>query len=209
MSASGFAYRDRGTVRTTNLEVTTAPAEEPVTVALVKQHCRIDTDVDDSLLELYATSARMMVEQYLDRVLITQGLTWTIQEMDPRRTEALLWMPTELTLPRGKVQSVTTVTTRDADGADAVADPAYYTLDATLVPALLRFTLGVIQGQLQHVKVVYVAGYGLTSAVPKPIINAVLLTTAFLYEHRGDLGADLPPAAEWLCNPYRVHSFGS
>jgi uncharacterized phiE125 gp8 family phage protein len=208
MSGAVFLYRDRGTLRATSLDVTVPPAEEPVGLPVVKQHLRLDTDVDDTLLTTYATVARMMVESYLNRVLVTQTLTWTVQEVDPRRTEALLWMPTTLELPRGKVQSVTSVTTRDATGADTVLDPSNYTVDLNLAPARLRVTYGSVVGEVMHVQIVYVAGYGAAADVPPPIQQAILIMTTFMYENRGDTDGELPRAVEWLCDPYRIHSFG-
>ena len=207
MSGATFLFRDRGVLRNSVVVVTTPPAAEPVSLALVKEHLRIDSDVDDTLLTMYATVARSMIEAYTGRVLVTQTLTWTVQEVDPRRTEALLWMPTTLDLPRGPVQSVTSVTTRDATGADTVLDPSNYTLDATLVPAKLRVTYGSVVGQLQHVQVVFVAGYGPASAVQLPLHQAILVTAAYIYEHRGDTETDIPRAAEWLCDPFRLYSF--
>jgi hypothetical protein len=44
--------------------------------------------------------------------------------------------------------------------------------------------------------------------VPAPIVNAILLTAAALYEHRGDDDGDLPRAAEALLTPYRLVTFG-
>lgn len=209
MTAAGFIFRDRPTVRSTALVVTVSPATEPVTLNLVKQHLRVDTDDTDELLTMQLTVARMMVEQYLGRVLVTQTLAWTIQEMDPRRVEALLRMPTTLELPRSPVQSVSTVTVRDAAGTDSVLDTGLYTLDAAITPAKLRFDWNAVEGQVQHLQIVFVAGYGAADAVPMSIRQAILVTIAHLYEHRGDANEQLPRTAEWLCDPYRVHSFGS
>ena len=58
---------------------------------------------------------------------------------------------------------------------------------------------------LENVQITFVAGYGaVATAVPQPIIHAILLTTGFLYEHRGDSDGELPKAAEWLLDPYRM-----
>lgn len=206
---TAFTYRDRGVLRAATLSVTVPPTEEPVDLPTLKAHLRLDSDVTDALLTIYATTARSMVEQYLGRALVTQTMCWTVQEIDPRRTEALLWMPTTIDLPRAPVQSVTSVTTRDASGADTVLDPANYTLDSLITPARVRVVLGSVPDQIQHASVVFVAGYGAATAVPLQIKLAIMLTTAFLYENRGDVGAEIPKAAEWLCDPLRIHSFGS
>ena len=40
--------------------------------------------------------------------------------------------------------------------------------------------------------------------MPQPILDAIKLLTGFLYENRGDVPAEMPKAAEWLLDPYRL-----
>jgi hypothetical protein len=203
--------------------VTAQPGQELTDLATAKQHCRVDQSADDVLIGSYLRGSRVMAEMYTGRAFITQTLLWTMTPEDQlRRWNSRLRGP--LTLPRGPVQSVASVIVTDTLGNTTPISPATLPI---VPPAVLlgymtdcahirgRLTIGpdtilidgrtVRQVELQHIQVSFVAGFGDTpSAVPAPIIDAVLLTTAFLYEHRGDAGGELPQAMQWLLDPYRV-----
>ncbi|MGD0110189.1 MAG: head-tail connector protein [Rhodopila sp.] len=211
----------------TSLQVTAPPAAEPATIELVRQHCRIDSTVDDDLLASYLTAARIMAEGYLSRALITQTLLWTVRPSSMLRPEqSRLWQP--LRMPRAPVQSIVSVSALDDLGNTTTIAPAafpvssayevsgYYT-DLALEPGSLAVGsstpmiggLLLHQTRMQYIQVSMIAGFGDTAAaVPLPIVQAILLTVAFLYEHRGDDGGDIPRAAEWLLDRYRVPFLG-
>ena len=210
----------------TTLQATTPPVGEPVTVAQVKQHCRIDSSADDDLLAGYLTAARVMAEGYLSRALLTQTLLWTMRPSSMLRSEqSRLLGPLEL--PRAPVQSIASVTTLDEWGnittvlaAPLPVTPSAmilgYVADLALEPAtLLIGRETVLNGgsplrdtRLQHLQVSMVAGYGAATDVPATIIQAIMMTTAFLYEHRGDAGGTMPEAAQWLLDRDRLQFLG-
>ena len=211
----------------TTLTVTTAPAGEPVTVEMVKLHCRIDSNADDLLLAGYLTAARVMAEDYLSRKLLTQTVLWTL------RPASLFGLGTRLAhgpleLPRAPVQSIVSVTALDDWGNSTAIQPAAlplmqgaailgYVADLALEPATLTIGgetmlsggLPVHSTRLQHIQVTMVVGYGTASAVPPTIAQAIMMTTAFLYEHRGDTDVAMPSAAEWLLNRDRLQFLGA
>ncbi len=205
------------------VQVVSPPAIEPVSLDLARQHCRIDSNADDSLIQVYITAARTMAEAYLSRALITQTLLWVVTpqgRLHPERSR----LRGVLELPRAPVQSIASVTVLDVLGnttavpaaALPVVPPAEllgYRTDLLHAPA--RLAIGadtplsggalVRNTALENVQITFVAGYGaVATAVPQPIIHAILLTTGFLYEHRGDSDGELPKAAEWLLDPYRM-----
>jgi hypothetical protein len=55
------------------LHVVTPPATEPISIDLARQHCRIDSDHDDTLVAMYLTSARMWAEAFLNRAIFTKS----------------------------------------------------------------------------------------------------------------------------------------
>lgn len=204
------------------LTVIAPPAVEPVTLEEALHHCRIDQSADDMLVTGLITAARTMAEMYLSRALITQTLQWTYQPQSP------IWrnghhLRGTLDLPRAPAQSISSVTVLDTRGNSTtipsatlpIAPPALltgYIFDQDLDPAHL--TIGGVTilsdgrplhwAELQHLQVVFQAGYGdAATAVPKPVITAILLTIAYLYENRGDEPAEMPKAIEWLLNPFR------
>lgn len=96
-----------------------------------------------------------------------------------------------------------------------------YLADLALQPARLTIGLDTVlvdgrtirQAPLQHMQVEFIAGYGVPASadqadavpgLPQPIVQAILLTIAHLYEHRGDAGVDMPQSAQWLLDPYRI-----
>ena len=206
-----------------SLTVVTPPTAEPVSVDLVRQHCRIDNEDDDPLLAIYITSARIWVEDYLGRILLLQQLRWIVARETPRQSMPYvglplslmvfpLWYPwaamhrNALELPRQPVVSV-----------DAVASGQWGQPDTMLVPgtdydvdpatARLRLHQGWCGCGQDHLVVTFTAGDAAT-AIRQPIIHAILLLTAFLYENRGDAGGDMPDVARALLSPYRLVTFG-
>jgi uncharacterized phiE125 gp8 family phage protein len=214
----------------TTLAVTTQPAAEPVTVAQVKQHCRIDNGADDELLAGYLTAARIMAEGYLSRALVTQTLLWTVRpsaDAGERRERFGSRLMRAIELPRAPVQSVSSVTVTDLWGnvtalapaalpAAAGATLAGYVADLAFAPSLLRFGSGTLlvdgtplrHADIDALQVAMVAGYGGPANVPATIAVAVMMTTAFLYEHRGDAGGDMPAAARALLDRDRLQFLG-
>jgi uncharacterized phiE125 gp8 family phage protein len=89
--------------------VTTAPSDEPVSLADAKLHCSVDSSDEDTLLAALITAGRETVEQITGRALITQTrllLTEVGQE--------------DIELPGPPLQSVVSVQTVD-EPQDAVA----------------------------------------------------------------------------------------
>jgi uncharacterized phiE125 gp8 family phage protein len=207
------------------VQVTTPPSGELVDLDTVRQHCRIDSMADDNLLAGYLTTARIMAEGYLSRALLTQTLLWTVRPESLLRPERSHLRHT-LELPRAPVQSIDSVTILDDRGNSTVVAPASlpiapppfagYIADLTLTPA--RLTIGpdtpltggflLRHTRLQHIQVSMIAGYEAAADVPQTTIQAILMTTAFLYEHRGDAGGELPQAAQWLLDRDRLQFFG-
>lgn len=66
------------------LTIVTPPAGEPVSVADAKKHARIFTNVDDSLIAGYISSARRKVEGILKRALINQQWRYALQNFPGR-----------------------------------------------------------------------------------------------------------------------------
>jgi len=212
-------------VRTT-LTVTEEPTAEPVSVEQVKRHCRIDSNADDELLTGYLTAARVMAEGYLSRALLTQTLLWTMRPSSELPRDRLRLQGT-LELPRAPVQSILSVTTLDEWGNATTISPASlpvtppavilgYVADLTLEPATLFIGpetvliggFAAYRTKLQHLQVSMVAGYGAADDVPSTVIQAIMMTTAFLYEHRGDSAAVMPDAATWLLDRQRLQFLG-
>jgi hypothetical protein len=213
----------------TALRVVTPPASEPVLLADAKQHLRVDQSCDDAYISGLITSARMMIEEWSGRSLITQTLNWTMSQSVPSGALPLLPMPMlvlpiiltapqiinkPLQLPRSPVQSVSSVMWTDTDGTQyPLTAGTDYMVDTALEPARVRLTWLTIPRYLENIQVQFVAGYGSDgTTTPAPLISAIKLLLAWLYEHRGDDAAapDTPPRAiDYLITPYRTGWFNA
>ena len=169
-----------------------APAAEPITLAEAKAHCRVDHTADDSLIQGYITASREWVEDYIDRSLVTQRLTMTLDTF-----------PNEIELPRPPMVAVGTATavsvtfvTGEAGGT-ATLLASEYRVDRNSTPGVIRNTYaGSWPSHLidkNSVTVTWWAGYGDPASVPQRVKNAMLMCVHELYEKRGN--AAMPEAA--------------
>lgn len=209
----------------TTVNVTVQPAIEPVTLAEVKTHLRIDFTDDDGLIQYLITAARTFVEQGINRALITQTLRAAFEL--PMTREALgaisgLIGPEPrlaFDLPFAAPGVNATVSTVELETDVATwtvlsTSPQTYALDTDNTPARLWLKASALYLWLPQwdwigftdprVRVTYTAGYGSTEAsVPALIRQSILQVVGHLYENRESAGAiptNLLPA------PYVVYS---
>lgn len=178
------------------LRVVTPPTAEPVTLAEVRAHARIDTTADDATLASYILAARQHIENITGRALAVTTFEMTLEDFDDD----------EIDLPRAPVSSIVSVTYTDVNGAAQTMPAADYTLDATsFVPRLL---LGYgkswpgVRGEPGDVRIQFVAG---EVQPPAPLRHAVMLLAATWHENR-----ETPPdnpAVDALIAPYRINWF--
>ena len=195
---------------------TVATAAAPFSVTIVKDAA---SSPDDTLITSLIAQARGLVEDYTRRSLITQ--TWDLwldrpveDPVDPRyplpeapfylsgRARRLPWVE----LPRGPVQSVTSVSYFGDDNvAQTFAASNYYLDSSGLVPRLV-----LVRGQtwpdglrdVAGLRIRYVTGFGTAASVPAQLKLAVLQAVAWFYENRG--GQELPSGIRVLLDPFRA-----
>jgi uncharacterized phiE125 gp8 family phage protein len=205
-----------------SLRVVTPPAVEPVDLPTVRQHCRVDADYDDNLLTMYATTARQLVEAWLNRALITQTLQFTITNSPPPTASPLVpqslivfplnWPPVirkPISIPRAPCQSVTSVMWGETDDMTAADPDQDYVLNLDVEPAQIMMKAPLVPMIPSYsMQMVYIAGYGDDgTTVPGPIIHGILMLTAGLYEGRGDVDNAMPATAWSIMTPYRLWQF--
>ena len=215
---------DRG-----SLELTVAPATEPVTRAEAKLHARIETTADDDLVDAYIVAARQLVERLTGRALITQ--TWTLTLDDWPRSSRDDWWDgwreapistvdgaDEVEIRKAPFLAITSVATiAESDGAaTAWAATNYYAIkDASGFGRLVKkssATWPTIAAGSQRLKggivITFTAGYGANASdVPMALRQAIKDIVAHWYENREAAGSGLsaaPMKTMALIQQYRV-----
>jgi uncharacterized phiE125 gp8 family phage protein len=183
------------------------PAVEPVTVAELKTHLRIDSAAEDAMLASLITTARLQVEAALSLALITQSWTWTLACWPDKMT---------VPLPMTPVQTISSITVHHMSGPLTLPATAY-NLDGHVNPALLTArTPWPRPTDPAGIAVRFVAGFGTNPAdVPAPIRQAILVLAAHWYGRRdaeagcasaappNDHSSPLPGLVSQLLQPYR------
>jgi uncharacterized phiE125 gp8 family phage protein len=183
-------------------KVTTAPVNEPWTLAEVKSYLKIDDSNEDTMLSTLIKGARMVAESYLNQGLITQTVT---EKLDR------LGNPT-IYLSVSPVIAVSSFQYANSENTTATFAATDYVVDTFSKPARLNLGYGktwpTLYGNINDVTITYTVGYGTeSSAVPFQIRQAILLMVADTYENRQDYVKKLPTASQYLLDQYRVQYF--
>lgn len=186
------------------LSVATAPTVEPVSLVEAKAHLRVTHNTDDQYIKTLISAARMHAEEVTRRCFVTQTLTLTYDSFPA-------WT---IRFPRNPVQSITSIAYLDNNGNSQTLNAANYRLDAQTLPARVTPIYGetwpTTYPTTAAVTVTFVAGYGLSTTVPDPIKQAILLTVGTYYDSVREnvvlegSPVEVPQSAQWLLGPYCV-----
>jgi uncharacterized phiE125 gp8 family phage protein len=180
---------------------------EPISVAELKIHLRLDHTDEDSALASLITTARQQIETALGIALINQNWTWTFDHWPGRAS---------IELPISPVQSIVDFVVAQQDGP-LVVPPSAYILDGQTIAARLITKTGWPRPAIpaQGIEIKFVAGFGPAATdIPATIRHAVLLLAASWYGPRDAGGrcsaptavpafGPLPPPVNDLLAPYR------
>ena len=162
-----------------SLTISSGPAAEPISVSEARDHLRISETQEDPLITAYITAARLYVEAFTKRQLVTA--TWLLGlERFPLR---------EIVVPLPPLASVTSVTYVDENGAAQTWNSSLYQVDTKSEPGRIKpiesesFPSTQL-GTYNAVTVTFVGGYGDESAVPERFKHAIKLMTANWFEFR-------------------------
>ncbi|MDX2259413.1 MAG: head-tail connector protein [Hyphomicrobiaceae bacterium] len=179
------------------------PAVEPVSLAQVKAHLRLDGDSEDLLVASLILTSRLHIEAALGLALVSQQWRLVLHDW-PRGGE--------VRLPLRPIADVSEIRVKDAAGVPAVLAPASYVADlAGNAPRIVSAGAALPRpGRIAAgIKIDLMAGYGPEpDDVPAPIRHALLLLVAHWYEHRDpiEIGAQdavIPDAVSQLLKPFR------
>jgi uncharacterized phiE125 gp8 family phage protein len=187
------------------LILTSGPSAEPISLAEAKAHCRVDGDVEDTLIASLVLAARLHIERCLDVALIRQSWSIYLDKWPDRG-------PVEL--PLAPLLSVDAVRLYGTTGSSMTLDPALFDVDAfSRRPRLSRR-----EGQswplpgrgVNGIEIAFTAGYGPDPEdVPMPLRLAIKLLVAHWHEARepvllGETADPVPASIASLLGPYHT-----
>lgn len=188
------------------LSLVTAPTTEPVTLAEVKAHLKIDDANSDGILAGYLMAARQYAEAYTRRVLAPATYDHTLDWGWPYDSAGRRIVR----LPLTPVSSVSSVTYIDTNGASQTLSASTYALygasDAEPVAYLAEKydqTWPDVRVQRSAITVRFVAGWTL-STIPEPLRAALLLHVELLHDRDPAARETLEMARDSLLDPYRI-----
>jgi len=186
-------------------DIVTAAASEPITLAEAKNFLRVDHSDDDDLINALITAARSMCEEYTRRILVTTTIDEYFDQFPKNHWDG---HSNILYLSRGPVASISSVKYVDEIGSEQSISSSLYVTDTISEPARIQSTDGWTTGAgvINQLIVRYVVGTDV-SAIPKPLIQGMMLVSSDLYDQRNDRVRQLPTASEYLWNPYRIFTF--
>lgn len=180
------------------LKLKTAPLIDPVSLSEAKNHLKVDSADDDTLITALITTARQLAERETKRVFITQQWEMTLDSASA-----------EIEIPKPPLISVVSIKVIKTDGSESVVDSTKYDIDASEnSPGRIKLRSGCSwpshRGFASFI-VTFDAGYGDTAEeVPEVIKQAILQIIGHLYDNRGS--EELPEGINALLFPYRILS---
>lgn len=168
---------------TWDLELSTAPTAEPLTVGDIIAHLNFDGTADDAVLQTYLSAAIA----YVQRVGQVQLMTATYKLYLDRFHDTMM-------LPRPPCASVTSVKYLDQAGDEQTLAAANYLVNkvSTTNPAQITLAYNstwpaVRNRQHNAITIEYVAGYTSADNVPEDYKQVIRAKVGALAEHREDV----------------------
>ena len=179
-----------------NLVRTLDAQSEALSISDVKTHLRITGTDDDEAIRLFIAAIRRKAETYLGKSLITS--TWQLK---------LDCFSDEIELPMQPVQSVSSVSYVDTDGATQAFANIQFDRGGRLKPSYSNVWPST-RKQYDAVTITYITGETHAGNVQQDIKLAMLLWIGACDLNREDIAftqiSEIPNSAKDLLAPYRV-----
>lgn len=181
-----------------------APSAEPISLAKLKAHLRVDHDAEDELIAALGIAAREMTEAEARRVWTARTVTLTLADW-PCDGGAI-----ELPTPAAAITTVQYYATNGTLTTLAGCQPWLTCSPPLVYPPANTSWPGLQSGKVAPVIVTYTAGTA-AAAVPEMAKAAIRLAVADWYENRGDAKSPheqgLPAGAVRLCGLLRTGDY--
>lgn len=182
-----------------SLTLITPPAAEPVSLAELKAHLRIEHSDDDAAITAYGLAARRAVEARGGLALMLQGWRMTLNEAPQGM----------LTLPRAPVFSIDAVDVLSRDGTSEPVDTDLYDFEPGAPGRFIaRGLWPYTDRRLGGVRIAFTAGWASAADTPEELKLAIKMLAAHFYENRESVAAEkvfaTPQAVDALIAPWRL-----
>ncbi len=185
------------------LTLYTAATVEPLDINDVKRHLGValDSGYHDSSINAYMIAARDWAQRYLNRQLCTAVWDYQIDRF-PCYGEPIY-------IPRAPLRSITSITYLDYAGASQTWSSSLYRAVTSKEPGEVTEAYGQIYPETYPVSgavtIRFSAGYGVASAVPEPIKQAMKLKITELFKlASGEDARNYEERATSLLSLYKV-----
>lgn len=180
---------------------TSEPSVEPVSLVEAKNHLRVDSGTDDSLISSLIIAARQLAEHRTQRCFIQSNFSLYLDAFTD-----------EIVLPFPPLISFTQIDYYDTSGASQRILVDSIEIVAGIQPAIIMPETGTswpaVSTRKDAIAVTYSAGYGTTAAsVPVGIKQAILLLVGHWYRYReavltGTISKNIEFAVDALLSQY-------
>jgi uncharacterized phiE125 gp8 family phage protein len=192
--------------------ITSAAAEDPVTLAEAKAWCKKTTDEEDDIFTALISAATAKAELITNRVFVERTYTGYFSGIECycRSVGSYTISTYYIALRRGPVidtANVTSVTVTVDDSDETVSTDDY---NVQLDDGFSRIVFEEINESPDSIpypyQVAFTAGYGAASAVPEPIKTAIKEIVHYWYQNRGDCdeSKEVPNIAKGILKEYRI-----
>lgn len=179
----------------------TPPTAEPLTLAEIKAHLRLDGSEEDTLLSSLITTAREHLERETGLCLIAQSWRFYLDRWPQDGIVRIEKYP---------LRTIDAVTVYEADGTAVEVPLEDHLLDAEARPARLWLRNPPMPGQAMNgIEIDFSAGFGEAGAdIPDTLKRAMSIHVGHMFAFRGVVSPDQQPAGipdgyERLIGPYR------
>jgi len=186
----------------------TGASAEPITVAQLKTHLRIDTTAEDTLLALYITAARQAAEEITKRALIDTQWELTFDD----------FCSTRIDLPRPPLATASTevvITYTKTTGDSTTLASTVYAVETRNEPGFIRLAYEStwpddVQETEGAISITYRSGYTTSNRAPEAVKHWIRLRAGQMYEHREPILVGISQSditrdfVDGLLDPYKV-----
>lgn len=189
------------------LSLVTAPTVEAVSMNEILAHLRVTSRDDVLYIQSLVTAATEFAQTFTRRQFVTATYRLSMDSLGSSqyRNEA-----GQIELPLPPLQSVSSITYKDADGVSQTLTASLYTVDSYSEPGRIvtayNATWPTDRADTNAVSIQFIAGYGVAYQVPERIKQAIKLIVGHMYEVR-DETAPMPDSAKKLLYSVRWGSY--